>query len=195
MLLGREPGGSGAEPPQSSSTEGGKGGGGGRGGVSLPITSRGPLQPAHPPAGRAGRVLLLAAKPGSWGSPCMGRGAGGGRRSRKTFRSLKSMRQRHLRRPWWRNIWGAGAYNPQQYQPQQQQHHQSSPLRGTSMCPEEATRPHGPARVFEQGNRLGLRGPQCFCVVEKFAFSLDVLENPQSSKCIAPRAENCPSLF
>lgn len=119
-LLSSKAGGSVAGPPQSSSTEeGGKGGGGGRGGVSLPTPSRGPLQPAHPPAPRAGRVLLLAVKPGGCGSPCMGRGAGGGRRSRKTFRSLKSMRQRHLRRPWWRNIWGSGAHSPQRYQAQQ----------------------------------------------------------------------------
>lgn len=123
--------------------------------VSLPTPSRGPLQPAHPPAPRAGRVLLLAAKLGGWGSPCMGRGAGGGRRSRKTFRSLKSMRQRHLRRPWWRNIWGAGAHNPQQERAQQQHHHQKSPLRGISMCPVEAESPGGAAGVFsEEDSRM-----------------------------------------
>ena len=138
-----------AGPPQSSSTEGGKGGGGGRGGVSLLTPSRGPLQPAHPPAPRAGSVLLLAAKPGGWGSPCMGRGAGGGRRRRKTFRSSKSMRQRHLSRPWWRSIWGAGVHSPQQCQAQQQ-HHRSSPLRGISMCPVGAGSPVGAGGVFAE---------------------------------------------
>lgn len=189
-----------AGPPQSSSTEeGGKGGRGGRGVVSLPTPSRGPLQPAHPPAPRAGRVLLLAAKLGGWGSPCMGRGAGGGRRSRKTFRSLKSMRQRHLRRPWWRNIWGAGAHNPEQYQAQQQQqhHHQSSPLRGISMCPVEAESPGGAAGVFsEKESRIVLGGPQQSCVMGggRTAFSLAPLTPPQSSRSIAPRTENCESL-
>lgn len=155
-----------AGPPQSSSTEeGGKGGGGGRGGVSLPTTSRGPLQPAHPPAPRAGRVLLLAAKMGGWGSPCMGWGAGGGRRRRKIFRSLKSMRQRHLRRPWWRNIWGAGVHSPQQYQPQQQQqhHHHSSPPKGISMCPEGAENPRGAAGVLEEVGGWGLGSALFLC--------------------------------
>lgn len=160
-----------AGPPQSSSTEGGKGGGGGRGGVSLLTPSRGPLQPAHPPAPRAGRVLLLAAKPGGWGSPCMGRGAGGGRRRRKTFRSLKSIRQRHLSRPWWRNIWGAGVHNPQQYQAQQHHHHRSSPLRGISMCPVEAEGPVGAGRVFAE-DRMVWGGPQCICVMMEGVFVL-----------------------
>lgn len=191
-----------AGPPQSSSTEeGGKGGGGGRGVVSLTTPSRGPLQPAHPPAPRAGRVLLLAAKLGGWGSPCMGRGAGGGRRSRKTFRSLKSMRQRHLRRPWWRNIWGAGAHDPQRYQAQQQQlhhHHQSSPLKGISMCPVEAESPGGAARVFaeEDSRMVFLGGVHSRAVLRRggSAFSLAILTPRQSSKSIVPRTKNCESL-
>lgn len=62
------------------------------------------------PGTQSRKRVLLAAKPGGWVPPCMGRALEGSAVGRKTFRSLKSIRQRHLSRPWWRNIWGAGVH-------------------------------------------------------------------------------------